>query len=106
MDCLVIASASGYAAVKDVTGKVGIIRYHIDDSDMTTAWRKVIWFEVKDPSMPFCHVNRISILPGNEEALSILLSAKMTDNEIMVRVDESKTYPDSKYCKLQFITLL
>ena len=94
------------AASKDVTGSVGDIRYHIDNGSMAPSWNGGIWFQLKEASESFCNQNKVSVPPGNDIAVSMLLAAKMAGKQVLVTVDDSELYPAGAYCKLQYITVL
>jgi hypothetical protein len=104
---LTIISCNTFSERKDVTGDVGKIRYHIDEGALAPTWNKAVWFQLDNPSESFCDRNRVSIPPGNESAISMLLSAKMAGKKIEVTVDDELIYPEGHtYCKLQYIGIL
>ena len=102
---LLLVGNSALAERKDVTGDVGDIRYHIDNGDLAPTWNGGIWFQIVNASESFCNQNKVSIPPGNETAVSILLAAKMAGKKVLVTVDDANLYPSGSYCKLQYITV-
>ena len=100
-----MVSSGVHAERKDVTGDVGVIRYHVDSGTMAPSWSKGVWFQLLNPSEPLCTDNKISIAPSNETAISMLLAAKMANKQIEVTVDDAVKYPANTYCSLQYITI-
>ncbi|NOI30618.1 hypothetical protein [Vibrio coralliilyticus] len=108
----ILLSFTASAARFDITGDIGQIRYHEASSSFAPLWRKHTWFEIVNPeTKPNCKsyasgTYAISIPENNETALTLLLSAKMANKQVMVTLDDSILFPDNGYCKLQYLTIL
>jgi len=107
--CLVIFQGS--AAQFEVTGEIGVIRYHEINSTIAPHWVGVTWFTLisRDEELGECKKWNgdplIAIPEGNINAISIMLAAKMASQKVLITVDDEGLYPSS-HCKLEFITLL
>jgi len=110
----VLLSFTVSAARFDITGDVGQIRYHEASNSYAPQWSRHLWFEISNVDaipeikcrMYSATSYAISIPDGNDTALSMLLSAKMSGVKVMVTVDDSQLFPTQAYCKLQYITIL
>ena len=108
-----VLSSSVYAKRFDITGSIGLIRYHEASNHLSSSWKKHVWFSLingdKSPDCPKSWLSDkgylIAIPEGNEPALSILLSAKMSDKKVIVTIDDSVKFGSGQYCQLQYITL-
>lgn len=107
-------SVSTYAARFDIIGDVGKIRYHGATNSFAPRWSRHSWFEIINTdadSKINCSAYSstsyaITIPDGNETALSMLLSAKMSGSKVMVTVDDTVVFPANSYCKIQYLTIL
>lgn len=94
----------------DITTTIGEIRYHESENTLANTWQSHVWFGLASPdSTPDCPKYGsqyvIAIPSGNDEALSIILAAKLAEKQVVVTIDDSVKYPNGQYCKLQYITL-
>lgn len=95
----------------DITADIGQVRYHEGSTTLATQWKKSLWFGLKSPDKtPDCQIYggqySISIPPGNESGISLILAAKMSSAKVLVTIDDAVKYPEgSKYCKLQYVTI-
>jgi hypothetical protein len=102
---LCIIPVLSYAERQDVTGDVGDIRYHVSEGILAPHWNKGIWFQLINTDKTLCVGGFVSIEPGNETAISMLLAAKMANKQVLVTVDSEVKYPANSYCSLQYLTI-
>ena len=97
--------ALSFAERQDVTGDVGDIRYHVSEGTLAPHWNEGVWFQLINTDKTLCVNGLVSIEPGNETAISMLLAAKMADKQVLVTVDSEVQYPAGSYCRLQYLTI-
>ena len=94
----------------DITANVGKVRYVEANNTLVPAWSGSVWFSLLNPdTQPACAKYdgeyAIFVPKGNELALSILLTAKLSNNEVTVTVDDAVKLSGSDFCLLQYITI-
>lgn len=107
--CLFLFGSSAFSERYDITADIGLIRYHEASNTLASTWKKRIWFGIKNhSSVPDCFQYwgeyAINIPDGNEAAVSMVLSAKMSQSKVVITIDDSVKF--AGYCQLQYITLL
>ena len=108
---LMLGSSEVLAERFDITAKIGDIRFHEASNTLAPGWRSHTWFALVDPNKsPDCNKYgqkyAITIPEENSTAISLLLSAKMADKEVLITIDDDVKFPvTTSNCKLQYITL-
>lgn len=91
--------------------EIGQIRYHEKREHTLPSWKKTIRFGLKSTNkspdcIKFSGEYAIAIPDGNEAAVSMVLSAKMSRSKVLITLDDSLKFSGSPYCLLQHITII
>jgi len=109
---LSVSSIAVHAEQFEIAGDISQIRYHGASYPATPAWNALTWFGLKDPIVSFENQSKCNKYSGeylivipkeNETAISMVLSAKMAGQEVVVAVDDTIT--SSGFCNLQYIAI-
>lgn len=109
----VLVLTPGFALAErfDIAAKIGKIRYHEGSNTLATSWQDFAWISLEQPNAsPDCATYEgkyiVSIPGGNNQILTMALTAKMADKQVLVTIDDDVKSPDGNTCKLQYFTIV